>query len=403
MSRSVQQGSESRGEGSRGPAAGRLAQLYVAIALVVWVGTEVAIAVMTARDPTANTTFNVYRTAVHAWTAGTEIYGPGIHGFLYFPTFLPVVAPFVWLGEPLGDVVWRCAYFLFLTWALWALARAAAPRAALPVLAALLLLGLPAAGMALQDGQATAPMFAAMVLAAVAIGRARWWAAAGWLALAVAIKPLALVLVLLALALHRPLWLRFPAALLPLLLLPLVITAPGDLVPLYRAAFVKMQIAADPRHGPWAELATLLAMAGWPAPGWLLEAVRAAAALVALWLAWEARRRLPPMAAALAMLLLAVAYLLPFNPRSEETTYLMLGFAIALPAAVAWFVERRAAAAAGLAVLALASGMQAFNGPLFHATEYWLKPLVALLFFVLIALRVMTAGRPLAGARTAPA
>ena len=394
MSKSVRQGSAGRGRGSRDPAEGRLAQLYVAIALVVWLATEVAIAVMTARDPMANTTFDVYRTAVHAWTAGTEIYGPGIHGFLYFPTFLPVVAPFVWLGEPLGDVVWRCAYFLFLTWALWALARAAAPRAALPVLAALLLLGLPAAGMALQDGQATAPMFAAMVLATVAIGGARWWAAACWLALAVAIKPLALVLVLLALALHPQLWLRFPAALLPLLLLPLVITAPGDLVPLYRAAFVKMQIAADPRHGPWADLATMLEMAGWRPPAWLLTALRVGAAAATLWLAGEARRRLPPLPAALAMLLLAVAYLLPFSPRSEETTYLMLGFAIAIPAALAWFVERRRGLGLGLSVLALASGLQAFNGPLFHATEYWLKPLIALLFGVLVAIVVLATARP---------
>ena len=69
-----------------------------------------------------------------------------------------------------------------------------------------LLLILPAGSAALRNGQASTLLLASMLLAAVAMAQRRWWPAAVLLGLALAVKPLAIVLLLLAGALYyRPL------------------------------------------------------------------------------------------------------------------------------------------------------------------------------------------------------
>jgi hypothetical protein len=354
------------------------------VAAAVWAVFLVGVTVSALLHPERHNVVPVYRAAAAAWWHALPMYGPGIHGFLYLPGFAALFAPFAALGPPLDDLLWRCFGFALLSVALVRLARLAAGEGWRPVLAGMLLLALPAAGVDLQSGQATVEMLALMALAAVEIAGARWWPAAAWLGLALALKPLALVMVLLAAAVHPKLRLPLLAAVAAALLLPLLNGQPGYVLEQYGAAFVKMRVAEDPGLGDWASIDMLLLHCGLSPPGWALTLLRLAGAAAVLALAWLARWRQPPGVAAVTLLALSVTYLLPFNPRAEEGTYIMLAYLLALYAGLAR-LEHRPARAAGLALLCLALGMQAYNLTLFHATKGWLKPAIALLFLALLA------------------
>ncbi|MFO1059466.1 MAG: hypothetical protein U1E53_21170 [Dongiaceae bacterium] len=101
MAETVQDGCEGRGAWPRSAGHRGATYLGVGVALVAWLAVEIGITILIARDPTNRTTFPVYREAVGAWIARHQIYGPGIHGFLYFPPSLALAAPFVRLGQPL--------------------------------------------------------------------------------------------------------------------------------------------------------------------------------------------------------------------------------------------------------------------------------------------------------------
>jgi hypothetical protein len=347
----------------------------------VWITFLAVIAVLTLRNPDGHSVLPAYRAGAEAWWAGRDIYGPGIHGFLYLPAFALLFSPFAWLGSPAGDLAWRLAGFALLTTAYARLARLAAPQRAAEVLAVMLLAALPASGAALRNGQATVPMLALMIHAAVDLAGPdrRRWRPALLLALAVAVKPLALVLALLAAALRPALRLPLAAGLAVVLLLPFLAADPATVARQYASAWTKLTAAADPGLGRWADLTMLLTRAGWPPPEAAMTLLRLAGAAAALAAAAWAARRLRPADTALAWLALACLYLLLLNPRAEENSYILLAPLVALLAGRAWLDGRRGAAA-GLLALCLALGNHAYGDLVYRPTELWLKPLLALLF-----------------------
>ncbi|MFO1059464.1 MAG: glycosyltransferase family 87 protein [Dongiaceae bacterium] len=367
-------------------------------AAIVWGLFILAVTLITLRDPDGRTVLFAYRQAAAAWLHGEPMYRPSIHGFLYLPSFAPLFAPFQLLGSPAGDLLWRWAGFALLTLALARLARLAAGEDWRGVLAATLVLGLPAAGIALQNGQATVPMFALMVLGVVELAGGRCWRAAACLGLAVALKPLALVLVLLVFALHPAARLPLLAAAAGVLLLPFLNPDPAYVMGQYGAALEKLRIAEDPGPGHWATFDMLLWHLGLALPDRVMTGLRIAAAIGTLALAALAGRRLPAPLAAVLLLTLAVCYLLLFNPRTEESGYLMLAYPLALLAARARLVDGRRGLAAALALIGLGLGMQAYSGALFHATQDWLKPALCLLCLPLL---VGALGAPAAPPRVA--
>jgi len=116
-----------------------------------------------------------YRDAVIGWWAGRDIYGQGVDGFLYLPSFAELYTPFAWLGKYGGDVLWRLVSAGILTYALWRAIRFYLPRRSFEAFGYALLLSLPAASAALRNGQATTLLVALMLLAALGLAERRWW------------------------------------------------------------------------------------------------------------------------------------------------------------------------------------------------------------------------------------
>ncbi|MDD4932740.1 MAG: hypothetical protein PHO89_04655, partial [Methylacidiphilaceae bacterium] len=127
------------------------------------------------------------------------------------------------------------------------------------------------------------------------------------------------------------------------------------------------------------------------APSWLL-CCRALSALLTLLLAGLALRR-DRTRASLALVGLAAAYLVLFNPRTEANSYILLAPSTAAVALWELSLGRRGSGAT-LIVITLGFGSSSY-GPIHGWTNLWLQPLLALMFFGYLALRCL---RPLPAA-----
>jgi alpha-1,2-mannosyltransferase len=342
-------------------------------------------------DPSQRSVVPVYRTGALGWWRGADIFGDGIAGFLYLPSFAVLYTPFALLGAPLGDAVWRLLSAGLLVFALWRslilLLPAISGQRRWLILGACLLLLSPSAFSALRNGQATILLMALMMLGTVAIVEARWWSAAWLLALAFAIKPLALVLMLLVGVLYPRLGWRLVCTTTLLMLLPFVNPDPLAVAELYRLGLEKILAAGDPGVGRWSDLTGLLQALGLSVPDKALTVVRVVFALVSLGLAGVALRRTGRVDGPFNILAIAVVYLMLFNPRTESNTYVMFGCVFALYSAVLWHRERRAMTSWFMVALSVAFVVAIATYPL---TSLWFKPLLCLAFIPFLVWRCLT-------------
>ncbi|WP_029076093.1 glycosyltransferase family 87 protein [Kaistia adipata] len=341
-------------------------------------------------DPERRSVVPVYRLGALGWWRGEDIFGGGIAGFLYLPSFAVLYTPFALLGASLGDALWRVVSVGLLAYAIWwsvgLLLPAVAGRRKWLVLGACLLLLEPSGFSAFRNGQATVLLMALLMLGSVAIVEERWWRSALFLGLAFAIKPLALVLMLLVGVLYPKLGWRLVVVTIGFLLLPFVNPDPAGVVDLYRLGIAKILAAGDPGDGRWADLTGLLNALGISLSDRVLTGIRLVFALLSLGLAFVALRR-TGRDAPFHILAIAVVYLMLFNPRTESNTYVMFGCVVAIYAAVLWHRERRAAESWFMVGLSVAFVVAIATYPY---TTLWLKPLLCLAFIPFLAWRCWT-------------
>jgi len=359
----------------------------------LWIALTIVASVLVLLHP-ARSTFIGYLGGVADWWSGLALYRPGFYGFVYFPSSALIFTPFVALGMPLADVAWRIFAVALFTYGLWRLVRLAVPRHAPIAMAAVLVLLLPSAGENVQHGQAEIAMVGCLFLAAGYVAEALWGRAALWLCVALALKPLALVPFLLYGALFRPLRRPLAIGVVVILLVPFLHPYPPYVVQQYFALVGKLVQSSSP--GPYRayDFGALLSYFGVDLPTELMTGLRVAAALATLGLAAVAVRRLSRAEASIAVLSLAIAYLMVFNPRTEIGDPMDLAAVAGLYLGVAWYrggPGRRTALL--LALLMLGLGTQAYGNWIFHATKEWLKPVLALAFFCYLAQLVLRAAQ----------
>src|SRR5690606_14617921 len=124
-------------------------------------------------DPEARSVVPVYRLGALGWWRGDDIFGAGIAGFLYLPSFAVLYTPFALLGASFGDVLWRVVSIGTLAFAIWRSIGIMVPvmtgRRQWFVFGASLLLLAPSGFSAFRNGQATVLLMALMMLGSVAI------------------------------------------------------------------------------------------------------------------------------------------------------------------------------------------------------------------------------------------
>ncbi|HZP77880.1 MAG TPA: glycosyltransferase 87 family protein [Pseudolabrys sp.] len=283
-------------------------------------------------------TFEAYLLAAQRLAAHGQVYDPANLGdFLYLPVALLVLVPFTGLDPTLAAAITLALYALALTLAVVALTRRLFPQGtpettALYLAGILLFVNIPAAWFNFKGVQSQIVMTAMMVAAAAAMMRAQWVWASFWLFLAIVLKPLAMVMLLLCAALYPRMRIPLILALVAALALPFAFYDWSYLIELHRAHAVKLWAIASAPPAAWpyqADFTTLLRVIGVVLPAPVSVAVRLAAALATLALAWRVRAHGDLRSSAFAILILSGCYITLFGPRNEFLSFLVVTPAIA--------------------------------------------------------------------------
>ena len=354
----------------------------------VWLLVFLVIAGDVIRRPLSHTTTPTYRRAATHWWAGTDLYTYDPHaGFFYFPQAAILFTPFTWGPYLLGEILWRAVGFGLLSYALWRLEKAfLTRRQPVPwkIFLGLSLLAVPSAMASLRNAQFDLPLAALVVLTAAEIGMGRWTAATCWLCLAVALKPLAVVPLLLFGALFgRQLIPRLALGLFITLLVPFLNLHPSFVAHEYVRCGQTLLWAAQPHEPKFSDLPALLGRVHLELPDQAWTVLRLLGALAFLGLGALAVQRRARPAAAWAIGALGTTYLMLFNPRTETCSYVFLAPFVASLALLYLGQKKRRWLGYALGFGALCFACDAI--PVVHyATDRWLKPLVALLFLPVI-------------------
>lgn len=308
----------------------RFDRLRIAVGWAAMLGHALFVAVNAMVNPRVADSTPAYRTATRLWWRSEDVYGAAdlaasIFQFNNLPAHIVLFSPFWAVGQPLGGALWRVFSIAVFAAGLARLAALLAPQRATVAIAVAFLVVQPSASSVFTSGQVHVVMLGLMMLAMADIAVLRWWRASLWLGLAVAFKPLAIVLVLLCLAIYPAIRVRLAAAIVLVIAVPFIHPDPGFVASEYAVFARKMVLSSQPDGGKWAFIGTLVEWFGVDFSGRFWLAVSALAALATLGLAALARRDLDPRRAALAVTMLAFGYLLLFNPRTEPNSYVALG------------------------------------------------------------------------------
>jgi len=284
-----------------------------------------------AATPKRSVSSNYEQAAVH-WIEGAPLYAESKengHGFLYLPQAAILHIPFSILsnisGLPwFGDVCWRITSWLMLVFGCWHFRKLSIGSLETNWIMAscVSLLGISC----LRIGQSTLLLTALMILALVAWRWQRFTQATICIALAVAVKPLAIVLALLMFAISSPMRVRLLLASIALALFPFACQAPGYVIQQYRECWTMLHTAADlGNSGEWAQLFGMLDSFGFHTSGRLENMVRVVAAFATLVLAFRTLSLSSVEKQAIWLFTWTVVYLLLFSPRTENSTYCLLG------------------------------------------------------------------------------
>ncbi len=323
---------------------------------------------------------HIYRVAAADWWHGRPVYRLDGTGFLYLPASAVLYGPFAALPMPWAGALWRIGNVLAFATGIRHMTLAVLGRrrpAALLVAA----LAFPLAWSCARHGQMTLTMAAALLLGLAAAAEGRWRRAGWWLCLAVAIKPLALVAVLLAFVLLPRLRPTLLVGLCAVAALPFATQAPGYVVQQYRDCVANFRAAAAHAHqSEQAQLFWSLRELGLGLEPATQTVIQLGAAAVTLALCWWACRRGTPRDALLRLYTFGVGYVLLLSPKTERNTYALLAPPLAILAAQARAAGRTRllVTLVGIVLLFVASnpvGRLLTGGP-----TVWMKPLLCLVF-----------------------
>ncbi|MEX1045117.1 MAG: glycosyltransferase family 87 protein [Chthoniobacterales bacterium] len=351
-------------------------------ALAFWAVYAVVIALVVVFDDDIHSVMKIYREAAADWWRGDPLYDPRPrNGFFYLPHAAMAFIPYTWFPERIGEMLWRWTMLAALAWSVWRLAGMfGGARPCWTFLTATVVTAV-ASFSAVAYGQTNTLLAAFLVLTVVALGRAAWKSGALWLLLALVAKPVGLVPFLLAGACYAR------RLTVPLLVGVALLAGVSFLHPKqdyeeeqYALFYQTMQVAQNTKKKHrFCDVQGIIQPFGLEVPGRAMNVLRVLAALAVLLLAWRAVRHYDAARGAFVCLLLAVLYLLLFNPRTETNSYVMLapfvGILVAAAAAGPGFGPRFWWLAA-LAVTLTAENL----GPLHQLTHPWLKPAATVAF-----------------------
>jgi hypothetical protein len=340
----------------------------------------------------SRTVVPAYREGALSWIAGEIIYKhPGVGGFPYLPQAAILFIPFSLSSIIVGEVTWRLVNIAVFALGVFRFAGLAGARYGKPFFPLMTFVALPMAWDCARNGQATLAMTGLMLLAVVEVAQQRWWRATLWLSLGISVKPLMVVLVLLIMAIDRPMGWRIGLGMLATALVPFLTQHPAYVMEQYVACWNQLTTAVHvgATQSGWTSPFHALRLIGVAIPEMVQTGLRIAAALGTLALCWLSRRRHDAVGSAVFVFSLSVSYLMLFSPRTENNTYAMLGPAISVFLAGAYFAGKRSGEVLLLSgiVVAILGGRVIERVLTPHAGTSWVSPLLAVCFTAYLLVR----------------
>lgn len=353
---------------------------FLVATLSMWCAVLVGACVLIAIDPVKRSVTPVYHEAATNWHLRHDLYAEALE-FNYLPQFVFVFGPFHMIPAPVGDMVWRIVSVSVLVLGMHGLVRLIRPRRAGQLLFWATVVSMPACLAAIRNGQSTTLMTGLMMIAASQLAQRRWWSATAGLVLAIAAKPLAVVMLMLMPLVYRPTLWRAIVLVVVLAALPFVVARSEYVLGQFGDLRSNLAASAAVTENRFADLNGIMRSVGHELPPGVMRVIDliAAAATALLW-RFGARCLAEP-GKALYLLGLAASYLMIFNPMNESNTYLLLaavGAVIGL-----WCIAVRNQTVAGAIMLTGIVLIGVLPEPLRRMAPHfslWFKPATAMVF-----------------------
>lgn len=391
----------------------RIAGLEARLGILTWFAPMLVISVLVALNPEHRTLIPLYRSAASAWWAGKNLYdGPA--GMNYLPQFAVLFSPFYFLPVPFGDILWRWCQAVVLSAGLWSLCKDVAnsgmrqaepldapcsPLTSSRIFFYASLITMPLCLAALRNGQANGLLAGLGLCSTALLARRKWWWAAASIVLAIGIKPLGIVMLLLAAAFYAPLRLRILTAIGLLAVFPFLFAPAGYVSAQFYAFFTNIGKCAAVHQNRFADIGGIMRTFGIEMPRPISVSVRIGAGGIFLWLWLAGAKRLGEPFRATWLLTLASTYLMLFNPMNEANSYVILAPAFGLWAPAAFSAARRRWF--GWLTVAICLSMSLFPAllhPVFgnYFALFWC-PLMAAIFISILAWLILGEGEAWSG------
>jgi hypothetical protein len=346
------------------------------------------LSVLSALRPLHRSVTLSYHDATTHWWARENIYvGPS--GMNYLPHFVILYSPFHFLPLPVCEVLWRLCAAGALAGGLWALIRRLFPTEPESPFFWATLVTMPLCMNSLRNGNANAVFGGVVLLSIVALVDRRWWLAVGLMILATALKPLGIVLLMLAPLVYAPVRWRLPIGIAGLALFPFLFANPTYVIGQHREAWHNLQSCAVVSEHRFADINGILRTFGTEFGPTVSKLVRVLSGGLTAILFWWGARRLRFSLSCLWFYALATIYLMLFNPMNEENSFVILAPAMGAWAALFLFSrEDKNARTMGWLIVAMALSMGLLPNivrPLFgnHFALLW-HPTMAIVFLLML-------------------
>ena len=266
------------------------------------------------------------------WSGGALYLPDSLVGFHYLPIMLVVFTPLSWISAPLAAGALGLVSAVFFAFSVYRLAREIVPERPAITAGLLLVVCEMAAVISLSLMHVQLLMVGAMICAAVAGMQGRWRAFAIWITLAIALKPLSIVMALLAAAIVPQTRLPLFLGVVVLVFSPFAVRDWFYLSTQYADYVRQLLFITNAGPGAWhlqADFSTLFKTVGFEIDARVRFAIRAIAAFCTLALVWRVAALQNARATGFALLILSSCYIGLFNPKQEIFSFIVVVPAIA--------------------------------------------------------------------------
>lgn len=365
-------------------------QKYKIITILAWLIPFIVIAVMVGTRPLKRTVTPLYHEASANWWARQDLYN-GPAGMNYLPHFAILFSPFQALPTPVGDILWRAMTMGLLAYGSWRIISHHLPEnRTAPSFMWFSVLILPVCLAALRNGQANATFGGLILCGMASLSDRKWWQAAVWMAIATMVKPLGIVMLLLAPAIYPMMILPVLCAFAGCVVFPFAFAAPDYVISQLQAFLKNLNSCSEVTQNRFADINGIIRALGGELPAMMSKLMRVVAGALFLGLTYFGGRRMQGPGRFLWLFALATGYLMLFNPMTEYNSYVILAPAMGLW--MVWFLSDEKTRGLGwtVGVIILSMGLlPSLMRPWFgnHFGLVW-PPLMTIGFLVLLFIYV---------------